>query len=282
MQNTKIGFIGGGQIARCIIGGLLSNAWLAQNIRVSDPNADKLAKLKEQFGIHADFDNSKLVQESDMIVIAVKPQQVQSALASLNLESEHQLDKKLMISLVAGIRLENIQRWLNKNLAIVRAMPNTPALLGASATALYANLKVSEEQKNLAESVLRSVGLALWVKHEHELDTVTALSGAGPAYFFLFMEAMAQAASHLGLREEDATILIQQTALGAAKMSMESDNSLAQLIQQVASKGGVTEKGLEVLEQANLRKILKKTLEAAKQRAVEIGDLFSQQEQKIQ
>ena len=182
-----------------------------------------------------------------------------------------------MVSIAAGIRLDDIGRWLGvENAAIVRAMPNTPSLVQAGATALCANAQVTNEQHELAESILRAVGLALWVKDEQQMDAVTALSGSGPAYFFLVIEAMQSAGMELGLPEDTARLLALETAFGAAKMALESNESACVLRQRVTSPGGTTERALEEFEQGDLRGLFNKALEAAAGRAAELADQLGQ------
>lgn len=162
-------------------------------------------------------------------------------------------------------------------MAIVRAMPNTPALLGVGATGLYANLRVSEEQKNQAETLLRAVGITQWVNHEHEMDNITALSGSGPAYFFLMMEALQQGAVKLGLSDSMARLLTLQTALGAARMALESEVDLKELRRRIASPGGTTEKALMALEEGGIRSLFENALQKAKERSIEISQQFDKE-----
>ncbi|MCK5925804.1 MAG: pyrroline-5-carboxylate reductase, partial [Methylococcales bacterium] len=174
----------------------------------------------------------------------------------------------LIVSIAAGINQKSLSQWLGQSTAIVRCMPNTPALVLTGATALHANIKVNNTQKDLAENILRAVGITLWVDDEIELDAVTAVSGSGPAYYFLLMEAMEQSAIELGLSQKTARLLIQQTALGAAKIALELDESPEQLRHQVTSPGGTTQAALEIFEQGDFKPLVSKALRAAKERSI--------------
>jgi pyrroline-5-carboxylate reductase len=219
-------------------------------------------------------DNNAAIADADVVVLAVKPQQLQKVVRDMAPNWHH---AKLLVSIAAGIRLDDISRWLGmEEAAIVRAMPNTPSLVQAGATALCANAQVTNEQHELAESILRAVGLALWVKDEQQMDAVTALSGSGPAYFFLVIEAMQSAGMELGLPEDTARLLALETAFGAAKMALESNESACVLRQRVTSPGGTTERALEEFEQGDLRGVFNKALEAAAGRAAELADQLGQ------
>lgn len=269
MKNCTISFIGGGNMARSLIGGLLADGFDAGNIHVSDPSSACLESLQAEFGIHIHTDNLA-VCDADVVILAVKPQQLQSVVTEISTVWQQ---KTLLISIAAGVRLDDIARWLDvEDSAIVRSMPNTPSLVQAGATALYANRFVSKGQHELAESILRSVGLAIWVDDEAQIDAVTALSGSGPAYFFLVMEAMEFAATEMGLPEETARLLCLQTAFGAAKMALESDESTATLRQRVTSPGGTTERAIHELEDGGLRGLFENALVAAALRSRELAN----------
>ena len=269
MKDCKIAFIGGGNMARSLIGGLIADGFTAQHIHVSDPNLTNLEALKASHPIQTFADNVSAINGCNVIILAIKPQQLQMVVKQL---SPHWQTGTLLISIAAGIRLEDIARWLDQDdAAIVRAMPNTPSLVQAGAAALYANEQVTNAQHELAESILRSVGLALWVDDETKIDAVTALSGSGPAYFFLVMEAMEHAAIALGLEPEIARLLCMQTAFGSAKMALESDENTATLRQQVTSPGGTTERGLHELEDGDLRGLFENALVAAALRSRELA-----------
>lgn len=272
MKPPVIAVIGAGNMGSSLIGGLLKDGHPSSKIWATDISEEKLAQLKSQFNVHVTTDNDKAVESADIVILAVKPQYF--APVAKNMQTSVQLRKPLIISIAAGVRAASIQHWLGGNIAIVRAMPNTPALINCGATAMYANEFVSAEQHNAAESVLRAVGLAVWIEHESQMDTVTALSGSGPAYFFLVMEAMQIAAEELGLSAETARLLTLQTGLGATRMAMESDYSLEELRHQVTSPGGTTEKAVSVLEEHNIRELFKKALHGAKLRSEELAGLL--------
>jgi len=274
MQDSNIGFIGGGHMTSSLISGLLSSGFPAKQLFVYDRNPEKTEHLQSKFGVEGSPDLKKVVKMAQVLVLAVKPNDMKNLVESLGGEIAQQ--KPLIISIAAGISTTLLEQWLGEHHAIIRAMPNTPALLRVGATGLYANSKTLESQKELAESILRAVGVTVWVNHEHDIDTITATSGSGPAYFFLVMEALQKGAEQLGLPKATAKILTLQTALGAARMAMESDIPLETLIQRVASPGGTTEKALSVLESGGIQEIFKKALEAAKDRSREISENFKE------
>ena len=274
MSTHKIAFIGGGNMATSLIGGLVANGFNATDIHVADPNQDTLTRLSEQFGIVTYTDNLNAIVGCDIVLLAVKPQQLQTVLKNLS-PAWH--SEKLLISVAAGIRINDMARWLDTpNAAIVRVMPNTPSLVQAGASALFANALVSDEQQRLAEQILAAVGMAIWVDEESKMDAVTALSGSGPAYFFLVMEAMEFAAKELGLSEQVAQQLCQQTAFGAAKMALASEESPAVLRQRVTSPGGTTERALHELEDGDLRGLFENALVAAALRSRELATQLGQ------
>jgi pyrroline-5-carboxylate reductase len=270
MKHATLAFIGGGNMARSLIGGLLNNGYDGKAIHVADPSTETLQSLSAHYPVQTFTDNTAAIADADVVILAVKPQQLQQVCREL---AEHWQQNTLLISIAAGIRLNDIGRWLgNENAAIVRAMPNTPSLVQAGATALCANPHVKEQQHELAESILRAVGLALWVKDEAQMDAVTALSGSGPAYFFLVIEAMQAAGMQLGLPDETARLLALETAFGAAKMALESEESACVLRQRVTSPGGTTERALQEFEQGDLRGLFAKALSAAALRADELAE----------
>lgn len=269
MKDCKIAFIGGGNMARSLVGGLIADDFNPQHIHVSDPEPLCLQSLSNSYSsIHTFSSNIEAIKECDVVVLAVKPQQLQSVVKQLSTDWQ---TGSLLISIAAGIRLDDIARWLEQDAAIVRAMPNTPSLVQAGASALCANDTVSTPQHELAESILRSVGLALWVDDEEKMDAVTALSGSGPAYFFLVMEAMEFAAKEMGLEPETARLLCLQTAFGAAKMALESDDATSTLRERVTSPGGTTERALHELEDGGLRGLFENALIAAALRSRELA-----------
>lgn len=269
MNTKKIGFIGGGNMASSLIKGLIASGHSPTQLWVSDSNQDALQVLAKNLKVNVSSNNIDIVNEVDVVVLAVKPQVLQKVAEQIAMVSRNR--QILMVSIAAGITQDCLAEWLGKDLAIVRCMPNTPALVRTGATALHANKKVTEEQKGLAENILRSVGISLWIDRESELDAVTAVSGSGPAYYFLLMEAMEQAALELGLDEETARLLIQQTALGAAKIALESDESPSQLRQRVTSPGGTTEQALLTFEKGEFSQLVSKALHAARDRSIELS-----------
>ena len=269
MKDCKIAFLGGGNMALSLIGGLIADGFDPHHIHVADPEPQRLAAITQSYSVQTFHDNLDAIQHCHVVIAAVKPQQLQSLVKQL---SAHWQTGTLLLSIAAGVRLDDIARWLDQpNSAIVRTMPNTPALVQAGATALYANPYVTPEQHELAESILRSVGLTLWVKDEDQIDAVTALSGSGPAYFFLVMEAMEAAAIELGLEAEAAKLLCLQTAFGAAKMALESDETTATLRERVTSPAGTTERAIHELEDGGLRGLFENALIAAALRSRELA-----------
>jgi pyrroline-5-carboxylate reductase len=269
MNTKKIGFIGGGNMASSLINGLIASGHSPDQLWVSDTNQEILDSLAANLKINVSVNNNDIVNQVDVVVLAVKPQ-VLHAVAEQVADGIRNR-KLLVVSIAAGISQDSLSEWLGEEVAIVRCMPNTPALVRTGATALYASSKVNDEQKDLAENILRSVGISLWVDHESELDAVTAVSGSGPAYYFLLMEAMEQAALELGLAEHTARLLIQQTALGAAKIALESDETPGQLRQRVTSPGGTTEQALKTFEEGAFTQLVSKALHAARDRSIEIS-----------
>lgn len=269
MNTKKIGFIGAGNMASSLISGLIASGHNANLLWASDIYTDTLSALSSRLHINITTDNNALASLVDVVVLAVKPQMLRTVARQIA-PAVHQKDI-LIVSIAAGISQQSLAEWLGQKIAVVRCMPNTPALVRASATALHANSQVSQHQKNLAENILRAVGISLWVTHESELDAVTAVSGSGPAYFFLLMEAMERAALELGLGAETARLLVQQTALGAAKVSLESDETVAQLRQRVTSAGGTTQQAMQVFEVGGFVQLVSQALHAARDRSTQIS-----------
>lgn len=269
MKLKKIGFIGGGNMASSLISGLIASGHSPQHIWVSDINPDTLKALAANLNVNTSASNDAVVNAADVIVLAVKPQTLGAVAKSIAPLIRQR--KSLVVSIAAGISQSSLSNWLGADTAIVRCMPNTPALVLTGATALHANDKVTKEQHNLAENILRSVGIALWVEDESELDAVTAVSGSGPAYYFLLMEAMEKAALELGLSETTARLLVQQTALGAAKIALESSESPEQLRKRVTSPGGTTQQAIETFQQGGFTELVSKALHAARDRSIEMS-----------
>lgn len=270
----KITFIGGGNMATALIGGLVGRDTAADSIHVVEPSALRRESLREQFGVHA-LENADPQQLSgtDLCLLAVKPQQMQAAVDGL----APTLAGALVISIAAGIRSTDLSRWLQGHQRIVRAMPNTPALIGRGVTGLFALDAVTEADRDLATRSLSGVGQVVWVDQEAALDTVTAVSGSGPAYVFLMMEAMQDGARELGLDERQARQLVLNTFAGAAELALQSDDPVTLLRERVTSRGGTTAAALEVLETSPLRAAFVDALRAAQRRSIELGDEFGRE-----
>jgi pyrroline-5-carboxylate reductase len=266
----KIAFIGGGNMAASLIGGLIADGFDKNAIAVADIDANKLESLNQRFQIQTFQEAAAAAQMADTVVLAVKPQALKTVAEQIT--NTVQAKRPLVISIAAGIRTVDIGRWLGGEVAIVRAMPNTPALVQCGASALFATSNVTEAQRESAESVLRATGLTVWVDNEEQINIVTALSGSGPAYFFRIMESLESAATELGLPAHAAHLLTLQTALGAAKLAMESSETVAGLRQSVTSPGGTTEQGLRVMEERGIDELFKEVLRAANDRAKQLAD----------
>lgn len=256
-------------MATSLMSGLIASGHSPQQIWVSDTSATVLQAHRDHLNVNVSTENDKVVQEVDVVVLAVKPQVLREVASQIAPAVRQK--KALVVSIAAGISQTSLALWLGSDVAIVRCMPNTPALVLTGATALHANANVNEEQKDMAENILRAVGLALWVDAEERLDAVTAVSGSGPAYFFLMMEAMEQAAVEMGLDEHTARLLVQQTALGAAKIALESAESPAELRQRVTSPGGTTQKAIETFQHHGFAELVAKAVFAAKDRSIEMS-----------
>lgn len=272
-QPPVIAFIGAGNMARAIIGGLLENGFPPARIWAAEPKPERLRDLAEQ-GLNVTCDNTAAVAGADIVVLAVKPQ-VMQAVAS-ELAGAVQSRQPLVISIAAGISLDALQRWLGGEVALVRCMPNTPALVQTGASGLYANARVSAAERQQATRLLEAVGRALWVQSEAELDAVTALSGSGPAYYFLLMEAMIAAGTKLGLSEETARGLTLQTALGAARMACHSDLPPEELRRRVTSPNGTTERAIKTFQEEGFETLVEHALTACRDRATELADELGQ------
>jgi pyrroline-5-carboxylate reductase len=269
MTQSRISFIGGGNMAGSLIGGLVANGFNPANITVSDPEENQRRLLAEKFAINSLADNQQALAGADAVVLAVKPQVLREVASSL--AASMPTPCPLFISIAAGIRSDDLHRWLGGRCPVIRSMPNTPAMVRSGVTGLFARADVSDDQRNLAESILRAVGTTVWLEQEAELDAVTAVSGSGPAYFFYVMEVMEQAARELGLSADAAHLLTIETAFGAAKLALESHTDPARLRQQVTSPGGTTERALAVLEQGGMAQLFSDALQAARQRAAELS-----------
>jgi pyrroline-5-carboxylate reductase len=270
MDAACIAFIGGGNMAASLIGGLVAQDHPADRIWVTDPAVERLRHNQERFAVCTTSDNRQAASRAEILVLAVKPQIMRPVVEDLRASVAQR--QPLVLSIAAGVREADIQRWLGGESAIVRCMPNTPALLGAGASALYANERVSATQRSAAEEIMRAAGTTLWVDEEAVLDAVTAVSGSGPAYFFLLMELMEKAGTELGLEPAAARALTLQTALGAARMAVESGEAPATLRQRVTSPGGTTERAVNSFLEGGLEAAVRTALGAARDRAVELGE----------
>ena len=270
MENkTVIGFIGAGNMAYALIKGLLNNGFDANQINISDPNEELLLNRESELKVTTYSDNTSLLSNSDIIFFAVKPQVLSSVCLELKgvVKSKH-----LFVSIVAGIRSSDINRWLGGNFALIRTMPNTPALFQTGVTGLFANELVNNEQKSLVSSILSSVGECFWVNEEKLIDAITAISGSGPAYFFLLMESMKQAGMALGLDEETANSLSIQTAYGASLMANKTGKDSRTLRAEVTSPNGTTQSAIESFQDQNFEGIVANATRAAYDRARELSN----------
>lgn len=270
MNDSQITFIGAGNMAASLIGGLRKQGVAAEQIRASDPGVTQLQAVQDAFAISTYSDNSLAIANADVIVLAVKPQVMRTVCEQL---AAHLTANQLIISIAAGITSASLSQWLGER-AIVRCMPNTPALLGLGATGLTASADTNTEQRNNAESLLRAVGTTTWVNNEQQIDAVTAVSGSGPAYFFLLMEAMIQAGQQLGLSAEAAKQLTLNTALGASQMALDSDVEIAELRRNVTSPGGTTEQAILTFQHEGFNDIVFDALEAARNQAQKLSEQF--------
>ncbi len=261
-------FIGGGNMAAALIGGLVGKGHAVAGMRVVELQADARARLSAQFGVACVDSVAAALPLGEVVVLAVKPQQMRAAAQAL----QPRLGRELVISIAAGIRLADLSRWLGGYATLVRCMPNTPALVGAGITGLYAGAGVDAGQRVLAESILGAVGATLWVAEESLLDPVTAISGSGPAYVFYFIEALQQAAQEMGFSAADAKKLALETFVGTARLAAQSQESAAVLRERVTSKGGTTERALASMEADRVKELIVRALHAANQRAHELGE----------
>ena len=268
-RGEPIAFIGAGNMATSLMGGLVADGYAPNHLWVTNPSLPKLETLQQQFKVNITQDNLQAVASAEIIVLAIKPQKMQAVLRELS----SSLGTKLLISVVAGISTTQLQTWLGKQpIAIIRCMPNTPALIGAGVTGMYAASSITFAQKAVAECIMQAVGTVLWVDKEEQIDVVAAVSGSGPAYFFKIMEALQAGAEKLGLSSDQANMLTLQTALGAAKMAVTRQESLKTLREQVTSPGGMTAKAISVLEAGGVDRLFYLALCAGRERAEEIAE----------
>ncbi len=266
----KIGFIGGGNMATALIGGLAGQLTDGGNIHVVDINPDSLTSLQQQFGVTTALQIDVALATCEVIVLAVKPQQMRQVVDSL----KPFIGAQLIVTIAAGIRSADLSRWLGGHAAIVRAMPNTPALIGKGITGVVASAGVSEQQRSSADAILRAVGSTVWLKDESLIDPVTAVSGSGPAYVFYFMEAMQQAAVELGLTPEQGIELAKATFAGATELALRSSEPVGVLRERVTSKGGTTYAALTAMDSAGVKQGIVQAVKAAAARGKELGEEF--------
>lgn len=271
-QYPQLAVIGGGNIASSIIGGLIGSGWRAEHIKVSDPSAAQRSKLAKCYGIDCVPENRLCIAGAAVVVLAVKPQQLRQAVASIAQPVRH--NKPLIISIAAGIRSADILAWLNANIAFVRVMPNTPAVVNQGVSGLFANRLCSPQQRQLAASIMQAVGAIIWVDDEALIDTVTAVSGSGPAYFFKLMELMMQAAIANGMDAAAARTLVVETALGAATLMRQSDLAPAELRRQVTSPAGATEAAITTMQKCGIDTAIISGVNAAILRSAELSAEF--------
>jgi pyrroline-5-carboxylate reductase len=270
MNNIRrLAFIGGGNMASALIGGLTKRGLASERVVVADPSQDQLDRLVRDYGVKTAADNVSAVEGAEVVILAVKPQLLRGV--ALNLAPHLAEAPPLLISIAAGIPHAALARWFGPKVPVIRTMPNRPALNGFGATGLFAPPGIGAANRALAEMIMAAVSATVWVEHESQMDTVTALSGSGPAYFFLFMEALEAAAHERGLPNDIAHQLTLETAFGAAQMARQSADSLATLREQVTSKGGTTAAALEVLNAAGLRAIVAHAVAAADRRSAELA-----------
>ena len=268
MSHPRIAFIGAGNMAASLIGGLLAQGIPTSHIRASDPGAEQRAKIAAEHGIALFADNAEAILDADVIVLATKPQVLKDVCLAL---APSLTAGQLLVSIAAGISCASLSNWLGAR-PIVRCMPNTPALLRQGVSGLYANADVSPAQRELAEQLLAAVGLAVWLENEQQIDAVTAVSGSGPAYFFLLIEAMTAAGEQLGLPKAIAAQLTLQTALGAAHMAVASDVDAAELRRRVTSPNGTTDAAIKAFQAGGFAELVEQALTAAAKRSAALAE----------
>lgn len=269
LENARIAFIGAGNMASALIHCLINRGIKTSHVRVADINGAALARLSNAWPVKTFTDNNEAIADADVVVLAVKPQILPEIVFAM--APTLQTNKPLVISIAAGITIAKLSQLIGEDSALVRCMPNTPAMVEKAATGLFANTNVSKEQKNIAHQLLQAVGITYWVDKESKIDAITALSGSGPAYFFYLMESMINAGSELGLDASLVKDFTLQTALGAAQLAIMSDDTPAQLREKVSSPGGTTAAALAVFDEHAMSQTIKDALHAARQRAEELS-----------
>ncbi|WP_257286284.1 pyrroline-5-carboxylate reductase [Endozoicomonas sp. SESOKO1] len=269
MTESTFAFIGAGNMASAIIGGLISNGWPTYQLIATAKTAATLSDIREKFNIETTVDNHQAVSKADVIMLCVKPQVMKAVLTDLTPSIK---PDALIISVAAGITMESLQNWGGEHRAIVRSMPNTPSALQCGASGLFANNNVSTAQKVLTDDIFKAIGIARWVDRESLIDAVIAVSGSGPAYYFLLMEIMEQVGTRLGLDAETSRQLTLQTALGAARMATESDVDAAELRRRITSPNGTTEQAIKTFQEQGLPELVEKAMNAAVNRSIELAE----------
>lgn len=272
-DTRTIGFIGAGNMTQSIIGGMMKAGYPPQSVSVSNPSRTKLDRLEQTFGIHTSLHNREIAEKSDVIVLSVKPQRMHEVCTEL---ATHlvDLDKKLFVTIAAGLRIARYQEFFGPSIKLIRCMPNTPSLVGTGMSGLLANEQTTRSDAAFVQQIFDYVGQTIWLEDENAMDVFAAIAGSGPAYFFEFMLGLQSAAEKLGFATEQARAIVQQTALGAAHMTCENELSLSELRNQVTSKGGSTAKGIEVFQAAELKATTTQAVEAAVARNQEMAKLF--------
>lgn len=269
-KQPTIGFIGAGNMASAIIGGMLAERFSPSQIWASAPDDRQLQGISKRLGINITADNRHCATQSDVLILAVKPQVMHDVCRDIH--SVVQNTRPLIISIAAGLDSATLENWLGGGLPVVRCMPNTPALVGQGASALFATPAVSQAQRELAENIFASVGLAVWLEQEEQMHAVTALSGSGPAYCFMFLEALEAAATQAGISAPTARQLAIQTLAGAAAMARDSGEEPGKLKRNVMSPGGTTEKAIETFEASRFPELVAEAYEAARKRSGELAE----------
>ncbi|WP_110685824.1 pyrroline-5-carboxylate reductase [Salinicola aestuarinus] len=274
LQASRVAFLGAGNMAGAIFGGMLESGYPASAIVATARSESRRREIAEQYGIRTEADNSVAVADADVVVLAVKPQMMRDL--CLSLRDSVQQRRPLIVSVAAGLEIETLEGWLGGELAVIRCMPNTPSLVGAGASGLFANARVDDAQREVTTQLFESVGLVEWVDTEAQIDAVAAISGSGPAYFFLFMESLEAAGVELGLPRESARRLALQTAFGAATLARQSEFDPAELRRRVTSPNGTTERAIATFQEADFAGLVEKATQAAAERARALSQELSQ------
>lgn len=269
MNDNRVAFIGAGNMARCVIAAMLKAGYPKENIMAANRSQPKLTDLAADFGIKTSLSNTEAADWADVIVLAVKPQMMQEVCATL-LETAHECTDKLFVTLAAGISVHRYEEWLGQ-IRLVRAMPNTPALVGLGVTGLYPS-RCSNYERAFVDHMFSGTGMTVWLTEEAQINHIIAVTGSAPAYFFYFMQAMQQKAAQLGFSSAEASAMVAQTALGAATMAVQSSQSFAELRAQVTSKGGTTHEAISSFEAAGLEPMVAAAMQAAINRAEEMAN----------